>query len=302
MATTETKTNVYDSITEKIVSILEAGLAKGSLTWHGQGETGRIPYNLKTGRPYSGSNVLSLWISADERSFSSPAWLTFKQALDMGGNVRKGEKATLGIYHDSYDKKEEGEDGTEESRKIRFAKAFYLFNADQVEGIDRPQAMAEWDPLERAETVVRATGANVSEGGTRAFFSPMKDVVQVPDRGRFSCPEDFYAVEFHELSHWTGHKSRLARNFGKRFGTEEYAMEELVAELGAAFLCAETGIDGRAEFHASYVESWLRVLKNDKRAIVTAASAASKAAEFVLRGSGENLEGKPPAEALRMAA
>lgn len=283
MATTDTKTNVYDAITAKIVSILEAGKATGHITWHGQGETGRIPYNLKTGRPYSGSNVLSLWISADERSFSSPAWLTFKQALDMGGHVRKGEKATIGMYHDSYEKSETGADGTEESRRVRFAKAFYVFNADQVDGIELTTVPEiEWDPLERAEEVVMATGANVQEGGTRAFFSPLNDVIQIPDRGRFSCPENFYAVEFHELTHWTGHKSRLARDFGKRFGSEEHAMEELVAELGAAFLCAETGVEGKAEFHASYVDSWLKVLKGDKRAIVTAASAASKAAEFVL--------------------
>lgn len=302
MATTDTKTNVYEAVTAKIVSVLEAGLAKGCLTWRGQGEPGRIPYNLKTGRPYSGSNVLSLWISADERRFTSPAWLTFKQALDMGGNVRKGEKATLGIYHDSYEKKGETEDGTEESKRVRFAKAFYLFNADQVEGIGQDRPATEWDPLERAEETVASSGANVSEGGTRAFFSPLRDEIRLPDRHRFDRPEDFYAVAFHELTHWTGHKSRLARDFGKRFGTEEYAMEELVAELGAAFLCAETGVDGKAEFHANYVESWLRVLRNDKRAIVTAASAACKAAEFVLRGHGAARCGEPAAPAYRLAA
>lgn len=126
----------------------------------------------------------------------------------------------------------------------------------------------------------------ILEAGTRAYYGAADDRIRMPDRGRFSCPENFYAVMLHELTHWTGHSSRLARDLWNRFGSEAYAMEELVAELGAAFLCAETGVAGKLEHHANYVESWLRVLKNDKRAIVTAAAAASKAANFVLEGAG----------------
>lgn len=280
----ESKTNAYEAITDKIIGILEAGKAAGSITWNGQGEAGRMPYNLKTGDPYSGVNVLSLWIGAESQGYTSPAWLTFKQAIDLGGHVRKGEKSVLGIYFEARERKETNSSGEEETRRVPFVKTFHVFNLDQVEGIPKPEPFAIWNPLERAEVVMRNSGASIIEGGTRAFYNPMKDDVRLPDRERFRSPENFYAVALHELTHWTGHKSRLARDLKNRFGTEAYAMEELVAELGAAFLSAETGVKGKLEHHASYVESWLRVLKGDKKAIVTAASAASKAAKFILDG------------------
>lgn len=290
------RTNAYETITGRIVAILEAGKATGSVTWRGQGETGRMPYNLKTGQPYGGANVLSLWITAEERSYASPAWLTFKQARDLGGCVRKGEKSTLGIYYDSYEKAERGEAGEEEVRRVKFAKAFHLFNVEQVDGVERPDPSGSWNPLEKAEGVVANCGASVVEGGTRAFYNPVKDEIRLPDRGRFRSPENFYVVGFHELGHWTGNRKRLARDLSHRFGSEAYAMEELVAELASAFLCAETGVDGKLEHHANYVESWLRVLKKDKRAIVTAAAAAGKAAAFVLAG------GEPSSVPCRLAA
>ncbi len=291
----EAKTNVYEVITGKIVAILEAGKAKGSITWNGQGEAGKIPYNLKSGDPYRGANVLSLWIAAEERGYASPAWLTYKQAQELGGQVRKGEKSTLGIYFDKMEKTERNGDGEEETRRIPFAKAFCIFNLDQIDGIERPSPSSAWDPLERAESVLKESGAAIVEGGTRAFYNPVKDQMQLPDRPRFKSPENFYVVGFHELTHWTGHKSRLARDLKNRFGTEAYAMEELVAELGAAFICAETGVRGELEHHASYIDSWLRVLKGDKRAIVTAASAASRAARFVIDGEAVAPESKKAA-------
>ncbi len=275
----DAKTDVFGKITERIVSILEAGKASGSVTWSGQGEAGRIPYNLSTGKQYRGANVLSLWGSALESGYASGAWLTFKQALDMGGHVRKGEKGTLGIYFDAFDKTEPRDgDGEPEKRRVAFAKAFTVFNLDQIDGIARPDAPEPWDPIAKAEALIVASGANVIEGGTRACYSSAQDVVRVPDRFRFQCRENFYLVTLHELTHWTGHGSRLARSLGNRFGSEAYAMEELVAELGSAFLCAETGVKGKLEHHASYIDSWLAVLKKDKRAIVTAAAAAEKAA------------------------
>lgn len=289
----ESKTDAYEAITDKIIGILEAGKAAGSITWNGQGEAGRMPYNLKTGDPYSGVNVLSLWIGAESQGYTSPAWLTFKQAIDLGGHVRKGEKSTLGIYFEARERKETNPSGEEETRRVPFVKTFHVFNLDQVEGIPKPEPFASWDPLERAEEVIRNSGASITEGGTRAFYNPVKDDIRLPDRERFRCPENFYAVAMHELTHWTGHKSRLARDLKNRFGTEAYAMEELVAELGAAFLGAETGVRGKLEHHASYVESWLRVLKGDRKAIVTAASAASKAARFVIDGK----KASPEAEA-----
>lgn len=279
----ETKTDAFASITDKIVSILESGKATGRITWNGRGEAGRIPYNLKTGNPYRGANVIALWISANEAGFGSNAWLTFKQALDLGGHVRKGEKGTLGIYFDSYEREEPDGDGGTEKRRIAFAKAFTVFNLDQVEGVEKPtSAPTERDPIAAAEDVMIASGANISEIGTRAYYDPRGDFIRLPDWYRFETKENFYVVALHELTHWTGHESRLARDLRNRFGTEAYAMEELVAEFGSAFLCAETGVVGRLEYHANYVESWLKVLKNDKRAVVTAAAAAEKAARFLI--------------------
>ena len=289
MANKVAKTDAYDAVTAKIVALLEAGKTGRPITWSGQGEAGRIPYNMKSGNPYRGVNVLSLWISAAERGYGSAAWLTYKQAEELGGQVRKGEKATPCVFFGTRDVPDESGDDAEETRRIPFAKPFWLFNADQVDGIGRPEPAAAWDPLERAEEVVKKSGADVSEGGTRAFYNPISDKVALPDRQRFRCHENFYVVCFHELSHWTGHKSRLARDLRNRFGTEAYAMEELVAELGSAFICAETGVRGELEHHANYLDSWLKVLKGDRKAIVTAASAAGKAAAFVL--------GKPAAPA-----
>jgi antirestriction protein ArdC len=275
-------TDVFENITARIVALLEAGKTGGSITWKGQGESGRIPYNIKTGAPYSGANVLSLWITSHEAGYGSNAWMTFKQARDLGGNVRKGEKGTVGIYFDKVERPDQASDSPDATVLVPFAKAFHLFNLDQVEGIPSPDPKESWDPIARAEEVVAKSGASIEEGGTRAYYSSKEDRIHVPDRGRFQSPENFYAVELHELTHWSGHGSRLARDLKNRFGSEAYAMEELVAELGAAFLCAETGVEGKLEHHANYVESWLRVLKHDKRAVVTAASAASKAATYVL--------------------
>lgn len=279
-AKTETKPP-HEVITGKILSILEEGQHSGTLKWKGQGAAGRIPFNLKTGRPYTGVNVLSLWVSAEETGYGSNAWCTFKQALDLGGSVRKGEKSTLGVYFDTVEKPTEGgEEG--ESRRIRFAKAFHLFNAEQIDGIDAPTPPKPWDPKERAEAVISGSGAVIIESGVKAYYRPSDDTIRLPDRWRFECPENYYAVAMHELAHWTGHESRLARDLKNRFGSDAYAMEELVAELGSAFLSAETGIEGKLELHANYIGSWLRVLKNDKRAIIPAASAASKAAGFLM--------------------
>ncbi len=142
--------------------------AGGSITWNGQGEAGRMPYNLKTGDPYSGVNVLSLWIGAESQGYTSPAWLTFKQAIDLGGHVRKGEKSVLGIYFEARERKETNSSGEEETRRVPFVKTFHVFNLDQVEGIPKPEPFAIWNPLERAEEVMRNSGASIIEGGTRA--------------------------------------------------------------------------------------------------------------------------------------
>lgn len=281
------KKNIYEQITDKIIGVIEAGEAKGSISWAGQGATAGMPRNLKTGKEYNGVNVLLLWAEAQEKGYTSPFWLTYKQAVELGGNVKRGEKSTVGIFWGSKEIIEENDNGDEEARKIGFAKAFYVFNLDQCEGIARPDTIPagnDWNPLEAAETLIRNAGARVIEGGIRAYYSLTSDEIHMPDRERFASAENFYAVNLHELTHWTGHTSRCARDLKNRFGDEAYAMEELVAELGAAFLSAETGIQGQLEGHASYIKSWLKVLKNDSRAIVTAASKAGQAARFLIDG------------------
>lgn len=281
------KMNLFETITAKIISVIEAGEASGSVTWAGQGTASGMPVNLKTGKAYSGINVLLLWGTAQERGYSSNYWLTFKQAKELGGNVKKGEKATTGVFWGSRELEETNDNGETETRKAGFAKAFYVFNLDQIEGIVAPDAApkgSEWNAHEQAEALIKASGARIIEGGNQAFYRPSTDEIHMPDRVRFENAENFYAVNFHELTHWSGHSSRCDRDLKNRFGDEAYAMEELVAELGAAFLCAETGINGRIEGHANYIKSWLKVLKNDPRAIVTAASKASQAAQYLIDG------------------
>jgi antirestriction protein ArdC len=279
--------NLFETITDKIIATIKAGEATESIAWAGQGAAGGMPVNLKTGKAYSGVNVLLLWAMTHEKGYTSKYWLTFKQAKELGGNVKKGEKATTGVFWGSREIEEEGDNGETEMRKAGFAKAFYVFNLDQIEGLTAPAAIPqgnEWTAHEQAETLIKASGARIIEGGTKAFYSPSADDIHMPDRDRFACADNFYAVNLHELTHWTGHATRCARDLKNRFGDEAYAMEELIAELGAAFLCAETGIGGRIEGHASYIKSWLKVLKSDPRAIVTAASKASAAARFLIDG------------------
>lgn len=275
--------NLFETITDKIIAVIEAGEAKGCIQWAGQGASSGMPINLKTGNAYQGVNVLLLWAEAQERGFSSNYWLSFKQAKELGGNVKKGEKGTQGIFWGTREFEEETADGDTETRKAAFAKAFYVFNLDQIEGIAAPDAapLNAWDAHQAAEQLIKASGARIIEGGTQAYYRPSTDEIHMPDRARFVSAENFYAVQLHELTHWTGHASRCARDLKNRFGDEAYAMEELIAELGAAFLSAETGIQGQIQGHASYIKSWLKVLKNDPRAIATAASKASQAARFI---------------------
>lgn len=283
------KADIFDSITNSIIEVIEAGKACGSITWAGQGKAAGLPFNLKTGAHYNGINVLLLWAAAASAGYTANAWLTFKQAQEMGGHVRKGEKGTSCVFWGSKEIEDEEKD-EDATKKIVFAKGFTLFNIEQIDGIEfASEAVAsnEWQAIERAEAVIKATGARIFEGGNRAFYAAVKDEIHMPDRNRFVSAQNFYAVQLHELSHWTGHKTRLGRDLQNRFGSEAYAMEELVAELGAAFLSADLGIAGRIEGHASYIESWLKVLKSDKRAIVTAASAASKAAQFILSAGNQ---------------
>jgi antirestriction protein ArdC len=298
-ATTE-RQDVYTRITADLVAKLEAGVRPWHQPWNAAHAAGGVSRPLRNnGQPYQGINILVLWVTAMDKGYSCPLWLTFNQAKEAGGFVRKGEKGTTVVYANTFEKTETDDDGTETTERIPFLKAYTVFNAQQVEGLpghyyaraEAPKNLAE--RLDRVEAFFAATAADTRHGGDRAYYSPSADYIQMPPYDSFQSRESYYATRAHESIHWTKHERRLARSFeSKRFGDHGYAVEELVAEMGAAFLCADLGITPEVmPEHASYLQAWLKVMKADKRAIFTAASHASKAAEYLHR-----LQPKPAAE------
>lgn len=278
--------DIYQEITNQIIAALEAGNIKGTgPLWNKQGATG-MPYNYATKRPYSGVNVLVLWLMAEMRGYTSPAWLTFKQATELGGTVRKGEKSSHIVYYKSLSREEtDGDTGEVTTKEIPMLRGYAVFNANQCEGLPAEVVTPSlpFVGIEAADVLLKNSGAIIIEGGSKAYYSPSMDTIRMPERSCFKKAASFYAVATHELTHWTGHSSRLARDFKGRFGDESYAFEELIAELGAAFIGADIGISPETlPDHTSYVASWLKVLKNDKKAIFTAASQASKAHAFIM--------------------
>jgi antirestriction protein ArdC len=286
-----TNADIYQRVTAQIVASLEQGVRPWLKPWNAEHAAGRITQPLRgNGVPYQGINVLMLWGAAVERGYAAPIWMTFKQALELGGCVRKGERGNLVVYASTFSRTEtDGESGEESERDIPFLKDYTVFNVEQIDGLPAhftAPAEAVLDPVQRnahAEQFFSATAATVRHGGNQAYYSVASDVVQMPFFETFKDAESYYATLAHELTHWTRHPSRLDRSFGrKRFGDEGYAMEELVAELGAAFLSADLGLTPEPrEDHAAYIGHWLNILKNDKRAIFTAASHAQRAADFL---------------------
>jgi antirestriction protein ArdC len=284
--------DVHQQVTDRIISAIEAGAGEFRMPWHTTGHAIQRPRNFVTGNSYRGINVISLWVAAEVQGFANGIWGTYRQWQQAGGQVRKGEKASLVVFYKEIDVQtaDDATGGTKEETRF-IAKPSFVFNVDQVDGIDFTAPEPVGEPAERHDAIeafVQATGANIHHGGERAFYRPSDDIIQLPERDRFiaedtlSATEGYYAVLLHELTHWTGAKHRLDRETGKRFGDNAYAMEELVAELGAAFLCADLGIslEPRKD-HAAYLDSWLKALKADKKAIFSAASLANKAAEYL---------------------
>lgn len=280
------KPDLYTEITGKIVTMLENGTAPWRKPWT-EGGMGSLPLR-SNGAAYQGINVLILWSAAATRGFSSPYWMTFNQAKDIGASVKKGAKSEIVVYVGAFEKENEA---TGEAERVPFLKSYRVFNVEEIDGLAphyypaKPQPM-DWQHDNRAEDFFAATGATIRHGGDRAYYSPSTDHVQMPDRAAFAQPDAYYSVLAHECAHWTGAKARLDRTFGKRFGDDAYAMEELVAEMSAAFTAARLGIcpEPKPET-ASYLAGWLRVLKDDRRAIFTAASAAEKATAFLFRNA-----------------
>ncbi|WP_424363072.1 ArdC family protein [Methylocystis parvus] len=275
---------VYENVTKSIIAELEGGTAPWVKPWKSGTRVGIMPANAITGHHYRGINVPILWHAADERGFPTNAWLTFKQALDGGGHVRKGEKGTQIVFT----KRISVTDDDDEARQISMLRAFTVFNISQVEGIETLAPLPEPPPPGAVETFVSATSADIRHGGDRACYAPSRDFISLPNASDFESEQHYEATKLHELVHWSGNEKRLKRDLGHRFGTRAYAAEELIAELGAAFLCAHLGVEGRLR-HAEYLASWLSLLKEDDRAIFTAASKASAAADY-LRSFSENVE------------
>ncbi len=282
--------DLYARVTNQILADLEKGVRPWTKPWDAEHAAGRITRPLRAnGQPYRGMNVLLLWSSAVANGYAAPLWMTFNQARDMGGHVKAGSKGTPVVYADRFTKTEKHDDGTEEERDVFFMKQYTVFNAEQVAGLpERFYALAapRLDPVQRiehAEAFCRNTRAEVRHGGTSAHYNQHEDRIQMPPFEAFQDAESYYATLLHELTHWTKHEARLDRDFGrKRFGDEGYAREELVAEIGASFLCAELDLEPVVrEDHAAYVAHWLKVLQDDKRAIFVAAALAEKAADLL---------------------
>jgi antirestriction protein ArdC len=276
------RASLYEEITTRIIAELEAGRLPWVQPWGSSGVRAPLamPKNAATGRRYSGINVLILWGAVVERGFSTQSWLTFRQALALGGHVSKGERGTTVVYADRFvpdEERERARETGEEARAIPFLKRFTVFNAEQCEGL--PAEIAAAAPP--AEALIRATGADLRIGGERAYYDVLGDYVRVPPPQAYFEPVNWHRTALHELGHWSGATHRLGRDLSGSFGSKKYAQEEFVAEMTAAFLCASLGIVPTVR-HADYIGSWLEVLREDNRAIVRAASAASKAADYLL--------------------
>jgi antirestriction protein ArdC len=278
------KRDLYAEVSARIIAELEAGAAPWIKPWSSI-PGANIPCNAVTNRPYSGCNVVLLWM-ARSAGYRTPRFLTFKQALELGGRVRKGERGTKVYFVKQLEVKENGDKTT---RLVPMMREYTVFNVEQCDAL--PDSVTASKPMrvrnpdkrdELADQFLRSTGADIREGHGEAYYVPSRDFISMPAFEAFKGADYFYNVAFHELVHWTAHGSRLDRDLKNRFGSRNYAGEELIAELGAAFLCAEFGFDGDLR-HAGYVGHWIELLKSDKRAFFTACSQASKAADY-LRG------------------
>ena len=285
MKAIKAKRDFKQEVTDRIVNAIEDGRMSPANLW-ARNAAGGLPINYGTKTPYSGANVLLLWLEAQDRGFRRNEWLTYKQAQSIGAQVRRGAKGCSLVRFNQVERVDY------ETGEIEFFPAptgFTVFNVEEVDGIAPAQTYDAFEPVDLAERIMTSSGVTIREIGDRAFYRVSTDECFLPERARFASSANFYHVVMHELAHSTGHPSRLAREFGARFGDDAYAFEELVAELGAAFCLARIGLDeGQLEYHASYLESWVRVLKRDRNAIFTAAGQAGRAFSYLMNKAGIN--------------
>jgi antirestriction protein ArdC len=286
----------YRALTEKIIEAMKGDLRAFKMPWHTGGIPAHLPVNASTDAPYRGVNVLSLWIDALRRQYPSGYWASYKQWQSVGAQVRKGEHGSQIVFYKPLNPGEPETAGEGETPRF-VARMTRVFNGAQVEGWTPPSLPSDAGapPDAQAEAFVSATGARIRYGFHTTRYRRDLDDIEMPSPAWFTgsststSAQTFYAVLLHELTHWTGATHRLSREFGKRFGDRAYAFEELVAELGAAFLCAALGIANEPRpDHAVYLSSWLKVLEGDARAIFLAASKAQEAAEYLTALASDN--------------
>lgn len=269
--------DIYQEVTDQMIELLELHGSDWVKSWSVSG----LPVNISSSNNYRGINVPLLGSAGAKKGFDSNVWGTYKQWTEQGGQVRTGEKGTMAVFYKSLNIKDEE---TDTEKNIPMLNRFVLFNSDQVDGVEvvKPVTFIN-DTIEAGQAILSGSGADIRHGGSVAFYTKGEDYIAMPDLERFHSSTDYYLTAFHELTHWTAHKSRLDRNMSSRFGDNAYALEELIAEMGSAFLAAHTGLSVEPrEDHAKYLNSWLNVLKADKKAIFTAASRAQAASDFLL--------------------
>jgi antirestriction protein ArdC len=282
--------DIYARVTDEIVRAIEAGAEDYEMPWHQRAGAGGPPRNALTGNFYRGVNTVALWAAGQLQGYARPHWATFLQWKKLGARIRRGEKASVVVFYKQRESPTDDEGHQKARRPRRILRSSFVFNAEQVDGWSQPEPPCEdrTEKLRKVDSFIETLGANIHYGSDIACYSPKFDRIHMPDRRDFidrvtsTATEGFYSVLLHEHVHWTGHPKRLNRGFSGRFGDSTYAMEELVAELGAAFLCGELGINVHPrQDHAAYVADWLVVLRHDKTAIFTAASTATAACRFL---------------------
>jgi antirestriction protein ArdC len=289
------KRDVYATVTAQIINAIEQGAGTWKMPWHTSERFAFSPINVTSKKPYRGINTLCLWAAGETKAYESGEWGTYQQWQERRAQVRKGERATTIVFWKfaNGETQESGDDQPASSSRLLFTRGYSVFNAAQVDGYT-PKAEPDMPMLERieqADSFFRSIGAVVRHGGNQAFYAPLSDHIQMPPFQAFRENVSYYSTLAHEHTHFTANAGRCDRQLGKRFGDNAYAAEELIAELGAAFTCAHLGLSTQPrEDHAQYIQSWLKVLKADKRAIFTAASKAQHACDWLVQRAGSIAE------------
>jgi antirestriction protein ArdC len=290
--TARSQLDIHAEITNKLIAAIEANPAEPQLPWRKSTHPLWLPVNALTAKRYNGVNIISLWLTSINAGYATPFWATYRQWAELGAQVKRGAKASIIVFYKQYDADPNPDDPGDDGKR-RVARASWVFNCDQVEGYVPPsppqfQPLGPVERIERADRFLAATGAHVVHGGEQAFYRPSTDTIYMPDEERFTGTatmtrsEGYFATLAHETIHWTSAAHRLNRQLAKRFGDDQYAAEELVAEIGCAYMCAELGItQSLRPDHAQYLAHWLKLLKNDDRAIFTAAARASEAVTYL---------------------